>query len=279
MTRAYYRSVFATLAVALFCGLSAPAFAQTAPADDDDAKLRPLEPDFKITNLPTTLPLPVHGGAFELTHRFGGDFRREDFGELAGNLFGIDEGATINFGYRFGLVKHVEVAASRTNFDREIEFQGKYDAFHQDERRPVGLSAIVSIEGGNNFRRDYSPALGVSMSRTLGDVAAVYVDPFWVHNSAGAGASTLGTRDTGFVGVGARVRLMAGTFVVAELSPRVGGYQPGDTQYAFGVEKRVGGHVFQLNFGNSTGGATYGQIARGGAPALFMGFNLSRKFY
>lgn len=262
------------LCLALVLGAAATSFAQTA--DDDDAKLRPLEPDFTVVNLPTTLPLPVHGGEFFLTHRFGGDFRREDFGQLAGNLFGLDEGATIDFGYRFGVAKHLEAAVSRTSAFKAFEFQAKYDAFHQDQGRPVGLSAIVSVEGENNFRENYAPAIGLSISRTLGTAAAVYVDPFWIHNS---GAITGATRDTGFVGLGARVQLMRDTFVVAEVSPRIGGYAPGDALYAFGIEKRVGGHVFQLNFGDSTEGATYGQIARGGSPSIFMGFNLSRKFY
>lgn len=279
MTRFHARSVWAALCAAVCCTLSVSAAAQTAPSEDDDAVLRPLEPDFKIIDLPTTMPLPVHGGDFELTHRFGGDFRREPFGQLAGNLFGIDEGATMSFGYRFGLARHLEVAVNRTNFDKEFEFQGKYDPFHEGGGHPVGLSAIVAVEGGNNFRQDYEPALGLSVSRSLGKVAIVYVDPFWVHNSAGAGAATLGTRDTGFVGVGGRLRVMAGTFLVAEIEPRVGGYKPGNAQYAFAIEKRVGGHVFQLNFGNSIGGATYGELARGGAQSLFMGFNLERKFF
>ena len=255
--------------------MTATSFAQTT--DDDDAKLRPLEPDFKVVDIPTTLPLPLHAGNFELTHRFAGNWRGRDFSDLASDLFGIDEGATINFGYRFGLFKHTEVAASRTNFNRTIQLQGKYDAFHEDQGKPVGFSAIASVEGVDNFSDQFAPALGVSISRTLGKVAAVYFDPFWVHNSA---AATGESRDTGFIGVGGRVRLRAGLFVLAEVSPRVGGYAPGDPLYAFGVEARVGGHVFQLNWGNSTAGATYAQIARGGNPnGLFLGFNLSRKFY
>jgi hypothetical protein len=266
--------VFALLALVLFCAPSVPAFAQSA--EDDDARLRPLEPDFKIINLPTTLPLPVHGGNFELTHRFAGNWNR-DFSDVMADFFGTDEGATINIGYRFGLFKHVELAASRTNFDRTIEIQGKYDAFHEEQGHPVGLSAVVSVEGGNNFSRDFEPALGASVSRTLGTAAIVYADPFWVHNS---GLFTGTTHNTGFIGVGGRLRLRPGMFVVGEVSPRVAGYDPGDMLYGFGVEWRVGGHVFQLNWSNSTGGATYGQIARGGSPnSLFFGFNLERKFY
>ena len=279
MTRVHYRSVLAVVCAALVCGFSARVAAQEPPAEDDDAELRPLEPDFKIVNLPTTLPLPVHGGNFELTHRFGGDFRRESFHQLSSNLFGLDEGAVMSFGYRFGLFKHFEIAANRTSLEKDIQMQAKYDPFHQRPGTPFGLSVIASVEGTNNFDQDFAPALGLSVSRTLGHVAAVYVDPFWVHNSAGLGSASVGRRDTGFIGVGGRLRVRVGLFLVGEASPRVGGYRPGEPLYAFGIEKRYGGHVFQLNFGNSIGGETYAQLARGGAPSLFMGFNLERKFF
>ena len=73
--------------------------------------------------------------------------------------------------------------------------------------------------------------------------------------------------------------MMSTTYLVAEFSPRFDGYAPGDVEYAFAIEKRVGGHVFQLNFSNSQG-TTFGQIAGGGAPLnLHLGFNLTRKFF
>jgi hypothetical protein len=87
------------------------------------------------------------------------------------------------------------------------------------------------------------------------------------------------TRDTGFVGLGARLRIRPTVYVVGDVSPRVGGFQPGEAQYAFAIEKRVGAHVFSLAFANSAA-TTFGQIAGGGFPdALFFGFNLARKFY
>jgi hypothetical protein len=257
-----------------------------APADDDDAKLRLLEPDFNVINLPTTLPLPAHSGNFHLLHRFAGNLRKGDFGDNLGNLFGIDQGATMSFEYRFGLMKHLEAIAARTNFDRNIQFSAKYDAFHQDASRPVGLSVILSAEGGNNFRRDYAPAIGASISRTLVDRIAVYADPFFVHNTA---AATGIDRDTGFLGLGARARIswrglptssvINDTFLVFEVTPRLGGYVIGDAEYAFSIEKRIGGHVFSIVFANASG-STYGQLARGGQPeSLYLGFNLARKFF
>jgi len=247
------------------------------PADDDDSRLRPLEPDFTLVNLPTTLPLPVHAGNFHLTHRFNENLRRDSFSTQASNLWGLDQGATIQLEYRFGIMKHLEAIASRTNVDRDIQFSAKYDAFHQSGSRPLGLSGIVSVEGGDNFQTRYTQAIGAVLSRTLSTVAAVYIDPIWAHNTLPGALDAV--QNTFYVGVGARVRLRPSTFVVGEVSPRVSGYAPGDAEFAFSIEKRVGLHVFSLTFANAQA-TTYGQLARGGSPeTLYLGFNLARKFY
>jgi hypothetical protein len=259
--------------------VASAASASQGEADDDDATIRPMEPDFNLINLPTTLPLPVRGGNFHLTHRFNENLRGVTFGQAASDLFGLDTGATIDLEFRYGVMKHLEAIVSRTNVDRTIQLSSKYDAFHQSASRPLGLSAIVSVEGGNNFKRDYEPALGAVVSRTIAAAAALYVSPIWVHNTlTGTGVTT--KTNTFYVGLGARVRIVPSVFVVGEVSPRAGGsYTPGDSEFAFSLEKRVGGHVFALTFAN-TSATTYGQIARGGNPqSLYLGFNLSRKFF
>jgi len=258
--------------------LASTAAAQPPSEEDDDARLRPMEPDYYVVNVPTTLPLPVHGGNFHLTHRFGLNFRQPGmtFGTAAGNLFGLDSGATIQLEYRFGVIKHLEAIVARTNVDKDIQFSAKYDAFHQAESRPVGVSGIVAIEGSNNFRERYAPTLGFVVSRVIVDRAALFAAPLWVHNSA---ADTGINRDTFFVGLGARIRVVPGWFLVGEMSPRASGYAPGDPEFAFGVEWRVGGHVFEINFSNTTA-TTFGQMARGGFPqSLYLGYNLARKFF
>lgn len=285
----YSRSTAFALFLAFAASTAAPVYAQppaasadpvaqavTPASDDDDEKMRPLEPDYSLVNLPTTLPLPVHAGNFHLTHRFNENLRHDSFGTQASNLFGLDEGATIQFEYRFGVLKHLEAIASRTNVNRTILLGAKYDAFHESASYPVGLSAIASVEGTNNFQENYAPALGVVVSRTLGTAAAVYAAPIWAHNSL-PGSTT--TQNTVYVGLGTRVRLVPSLYVVAEVSPRVSGFVVGDAEFAFALEKRVGAHVFSVTFAN-TSATTYGQIARGGAPeSLYLGFNLARKFF
>jgi hypothetical protein len=261
-------------AAAVTAAASAAAVAQSA--GDDDAALDPAEPDFTLVDLPTTLRLPLHKGEFRLTHRFNGNLRQGTLGQQASDLFGLDDGAVVGFEYRYAVARHLEVAAYRSSFDRTIEFSAKYDAIHQGGAIPLSMSGLVSVEGANNFKEQYAPALGAVVSREIQSRVALYVSPIWVHNTA----AVFGVdRNTFVLGLGGRVRIMSTAYVVAEISPRMVGYAPGQAEYAFGIEKRVGGHVFQLNFGNDQG-TTFGQIAEGGTPqSLYLGFNLTRKFF
>ena len=251
-----------------------------AQATDDDAALQPAEPDYRVINLPTTLRLPLHKSSFELTHRFNGNLRRGDLGDQASNLFGIDEGAVVGFEYRFAPIRHVQLAAYRTGFDRTIQFYAKWDALHQGAGAPVSVSPILSIEGSNNFRDRYAPSVGATISRQIDDVAAVYVVPMWSNNVAPLLNQLLGLKqNTFFMGIGGRLRIRPTVYLAAEVSPRLAGYAPNTAEYGFAIEKRAGAHVFQLNFTNSSL-TTFAQTASGGqAEDLQMGFNLTRKFF
>ena len=245
-------------------------------ADDDDAGLVLAEPDFRVLNLPSTLRLPLYGSNFQLTHRFNGNLRQGSLSGNASNLFGLDQGAVVGFEYRFGIARHLQAAVYRTAIDKAFQFYGKYDALRQSDSIPVSLSALVSVEGVDNFQQRYSPALGLVVSRTAGDRLAVYATPVWVHHTAGILNID---RDTFFVGIGGRARVSSSVYVVGEVAPRASGYSPDKPAYGFGVETRVGGHLFQLNFNNGQG-TTFGQLARGGfSDSLYLGFNLARKFF
>lgn len=265
------------LVFALFFIAAAPALAQTSTTDDDDAALQPAEPDYRLINLPTTLRLPKYKSNFQLTHRFNGNLRRGDLGDQASSLFGIDQGAVIGFEYRFAPVRHVEFAIYRENYDKTIQMYAKWDAVHETKDRPVSVSGLLSIEGGNNFRERYAPSIGATISRQIDDHAAVYVVPMWVHFSTLAGSTA--DSHVFYVGLGARVRIRPTVYVSAEVSPRVAGLKNNETEYGFAIEKRAGAHIFQLNFSNSQL-STFAQTGAGGLPdSMFLGFNLTRKFF
>src|SRR5687768_14388421 len=254
------------------------ASAASAQDDDPDLDLSVSQPDFTIVTLPTTLRLPRFKSAFRVTHRFGRPLGAGDFGDLAGDLFGLDSGAQIGLEYRFGVMRGLQAGIHRTS-NKTIEFFGQYSVV-QEGGSPVGVGVLASIDGTNNFRDVYSPALAVVVSRTLGGRGAVYFEPIFVRNS-NTGPDVAGIdNDTVMLGVAARLRLLATVYLVGEILPRVSGYDPGVTHASVALEKRAGGHMFQLNFSNGFG-TTMGQLARGGFSNddWYLGFNISRKFF
>ena len=268
---------------------AAPAFAQSPPAevppaattqqeDDPDRDINLAQPDFGLATLATNLRVPRHKFVFRMSHRFARPLGQGDFSDLVSDFFGFDSGALIGLELRYGLVKGGQVGIYRTS-DRTIQFFGQYELTSQASF-PVGISALATAEGTNNFSDSYSPGIAAVISREIGDRAAIYLQPAWINNTNPQPKELVDDNDTTVIGVGTRVRVLNSTYLVLEASPRVAGYSPGDTLVSFGIEKRMGGHLFQLNFSNGVG-TTLANVARGGSDAndWYIGFNLSRKFY
>lgn len=270
------RSTQLLLAIALAVTVAPQALAQ----QEDDAVLKPAEPDFTLVGLPTALRLPRFKSAFRVTHRFARPLGAGDFGDLSGDLFGLDNGAIIGLEYRFGIVPNGQIGFHRSSSGKTIEFFGQYGVLRQDRQLPVDISVLVSVEGTNNLQDHHSPAIGAIVSRRFGERVAAYVEPAWVNNTNPLPTALADHNSTLMVGLGARVRVRPTVYLTGEVAPRAGGFRPGVSHGAFAIEKRAGGHVFQLNFSNSWA-TTMGQLARGGfnSSDWFMGFNISRKFF
>ncbi len=265
-----------------------PATAQ-APAraqQDSGLTLNRAQPDFTLVNLPTGLRLPRGKSAFRVTHRFLRALDQGDFGDLLEDFFGFDSGALIGLEYRYGVLPGGQVGIYRTS-NKTIQFFAQYDVYEQRDDMPVGVAALAAIAGTNNFRDSYMPSLGAVVSRLFGDVAAVYAEPMWVNNTHALPRKLVDHNGTFMIGLGARVRIRPTLYLVAEASPRVAGFDPGHAVKAFALEKRWGGHVFQMNFSNSFA-TSLAEIARAGFQTTpvgrvhndwFIGFNISRKFY
>jgi hypothetical protein len=273
--------------------------AQGAPAASAAAQEMPaanvLEVDQTLVNLQTTLPLKRHGSYFHLTHRFARDLRRGDLGDLASDLFSLDNGAIIGLEYRFGITSTLQAGVHRSILGKTIETFGRWDAWRQGDKLPMSVSFKPSIEGQNNLRQDPQPGLSIILSHVHSKWLALYASPSYVHNAHTAtlraeheghthdapgadDADHSSATDTFFIGLGGRVRLLESVSAAVEFAPRVSGYKPAQADWNAGIEKITRGHVLQLNFGNNFN-TTPGMIARGGAAGeVFMGFNISRKF-
>jgi hypothetical protein len=258
-----------------------------------------LELDQMVVNLPTTLPLKRHKSYFRITHRFARDLRRGSFGQLAEDLFSLDNGAVIGLEYRFGITDRVQAGVNRSILGKTIELFGRWDALRQQEGAAFGVSATAFVEGQNNLRLDPQPGVSVTFSRMQGTRLALYATPTFVKDAhtptlrVGHGDHEHAAgeehdeadeipgedkNDTAFVGFGLRLRVRETVSIVGEVSPRIYGYRPDRASWNLGLEKLTRGHVMQINFGNSFG-TTPGQLARGGSTHdIYLGFNMSRKF-
>ena len=257
--------------------------APVSDEDPDDSVLNRSQPDFTLINLPTGLRLPQWKSAFRVTHRFTRPLGEGDFGNLAADFFGLDSGAVIGLEFRMGIVPGGQVGFYRTN-DRTIQLSGQYDLKQQSDSFPLGLAAYFSIDGTNNFKDSYSPAVGLIVTREFKEHGALYFEPIWVNNTNQLPSELVDDNSTFLIGLGGRIRIRPTVYVVGEVVPRVDGFDPGSTAASFALEKRVGGHAFQLVFSN-TFGLTAAQLSRGGIASVddksnwYFGFNISRKFF
>lgn len=283
------KAVPGVFAIALSLATSAAALAQdpapppapqpAAAPEHNDARLDPLQPDFTLVGLPTTLRLPEHKMSFRITHRFTRSLGRGDFGDLLSDFFGFDTGAQIGLELRYGLLPGTQIGINRTS-DRTIELFGQHSFLNERDGAAFSFDVLGTFEGQNNLRDTKSPALGALFSKRAGRFAALYAEPIYVFNTNASPTATGSDQNTFMLGLGGRVRLHSALYAVGEVTPRLAGYKPGVDQVSFGIEGRAGGHLFQINFGNGLG-TTLGQIARGGIDnsSWFIGFNISRKFF
>jgi hypothetical protein len=256
---------------------------------DPDMVLKPAQPEFTIVNLPTTLRVPKHKLAFRVTHRFTRDLTTGGFDDLLADFFGFDGGAQIGLELRYGLMRGWQVGINRTS-DRTIELFTQYNVLRQGDGFFMDVDALATFEGTNNLNDEdpiqptgegiRSPALGVVVSRVFGRTAALNATLAWVNNTNALPSELANHNDTVILGIGGRLRLRPSLYLVGEVTPRIGGDDPGSTLASFGVEMRAGGHAFQMNFSNGFG-TTLAQIARGGIDSdhWSVGFNINRKFF
>src|SRR5262245_3706471 len=256
-----------------------PAAAQAPPvANDPDRRLDPLQPDFNLAALPTTLRMPKNKFAFRVTPRFTRSLGNGNFGDLLNDFFGFDSAAQIGLELRYGLLPGTQIGVHRTS-DKTIEIFGQQSLMQQKaDGHPLSIDVIATFEGLDNMKDQKLGAVGLLVSRKAGKYVALYAEPIFVANT---NFEETGDNNTTMIGLGTRVRIRPATYLIGEWTPRVSGYRPAVDQGSFGIEMRAGGHTFQINFSNGWG-TTLGQLAsRGGitADSWYIGFNISRKFF
>lgn len=255
-----------------------------------DLEVDVLEPDFTLITLPTTLRLPQGKFTFRLTHRFSRPLDgREGDGGLVKNFLGFDSPAIIGIEFRYGLLPGTQVGFYRSN-TRHIQLFARQNILWQRGPRGIGLDIQASLEGLDNLSDDHGGSVQAILSKRLGNRASVYVEPTFVGNVNNAlffhpappelDDDDDGSEDATFmIGLGARLRVRPTVYLIGEFVPRVSGFDDGAHHMSFGIEKRTGGHSFQLNFSNSLGTTPLHQAQGANEDDWFIGFNIARKFF
>jgi Membrane bound beta barrel domain (DUF5777) len=253
--------------------------------------------DDLVFSVPTGRRPVKHGLYINFTHRF--PYEAAFSGPARGaTLLGLDDFAVPAFGVRYGVTDKFSVFAYRAPsiIGRPIELMAAYNFLDEKDGQPFNASVRFSVDGQDNFARNFTENFELLASRSIGKRAQIYVAPtFNIHNRPVLGANSITDAsiyqpcgaplaagidaslkvkpcaDTFSLGVALAVDVRPTVALVAEAIPTLvngtdlGIHRPA---YSFGIQKHIWRHAFTFGFSNSPG-TTVSQ--RAGTRATFLG--------
>lgn len=283
------------LGIVLIIGTSQPLLAQ----DEDLLKLLGEEkPKKERIKYAFKSPRVINGHSMEFLNPGTMDFRiLHRFGQLDKgykNFFGLDQ-ASMRMGFDFGILQNLMVGIGRSTYKKEVDAFLKYAPIRQSTgpwSSPVTLAFVsgITMDGldwADPTRQNFfTSRLGFYFEAIIGrkfsEAFTLQIVPTMVHQNLVA----LETDPNNIyaLGIGGRLKLSQRVAFTWDYShvlvgmPDSGYYHP----LSVGFDIETGGHVFQLQFTNSTGMTektfiteTTGDFFKGD---IHFGFNLSRVF-
>ncbi len=239
-------------------------------------------------NLLTVEPLTKKELHFAIMHTFG---------TLDGgieNLFGLDNGANIQFSFEYAWTEKFSLAASRSSRDKVYNLFGRYHVFQQSQNgsKPFSLS-LAGGAGVNTSRYDFlpepAPTFGERMSyfgqlmfaRKFTPKIAVQVTPIMAYFTDPRSVYQIQGRENFYLALG-----FSGKLKVTDRSSLTLQYIPNlntDLRNNFGIgwDIEAGGHVFQMYFVTSQALNEQYLLAGGNGTIgdeFRLGFNVNRIF-
>jgi mono/diheme cytochrome c family protein len=236
--------------------------------------------DDVLVSLPTGRPTDRHGVYVNFAHRFPYDpaFTGTNRGA---QLFGLDGVAIPSFGVRYGVTDNLSVSVFRAPslINRPIQLMAGYNLIEEKKGGPLNLMVRVSIEGQDNFRKNYTENIEGIISRSITSKAQIYFVPTVSFNDRrlvqpsgflsnqipdvpGVNAFSLGTGLA--IDVRPTVALLAEVIPTLVNGPELGIHRP---VFSFGIQKKIYRHAFTLALTTSPG-TTVSQ--RAGTRASFL---------
>lgn len=290
-----------------------PAKAERGPALSSESY------DYRLVNVPTPKRIVRRSLNLYFTHRFSEPLR--PVSQSGRDLLGLDSFAVSSFGLFYGVTDKLYVSAYRSpicqrGLCRTIELGVGYHLLDEGGRSPLALSTYASIEGEQNFGRNYTYNFQVMLARSVTRYVHLFFSPALHLNANGQRRFDPKAQDffpsepladqfrldkhAGSFGFGVNGRIRPTVSLLFEYTPRVGFklgqvspiFAPGTTritgfrndseaELGFGVEKDIGRHSFSLTFSNTqtTTTSRYNSSNLVLPPGRFIiGFNLYRRF-
>ena len=277
---------------AVFCFAGVSVFAQDDLLNMlDTVSAGPKEHDkvtgmFKTTKI-ISMQTPQTCGAseldFRITHRFGNSGVESNGG--IHTLYGWDAISDVRFSFDYGVTKNFQIGIARNKRDENLDGALKWRFLEQttDNKIPLSICAYsiasltpkseASLYSGADsgwvadsakfahrmvyttqvvFARKFTPWLSVALTPS-------YTHRNYVLGSVNPDNQAVDENDLFSVGAGIRLKVSRSVSILADYFYVISDYRKGNTTdpyynpLAVGIEIETGGHVFHLNFTNSTG--------------------------
>jgi len=241
----------------------------------------------RIINLPTAETIDKRGVLFRVSHRF---FPPLSIGE--DGAYGLDGPAFVLLSLGYAITDRFMITVGRTNLNQEWEAYADYRLFELSESSAVPLSGTLHVGAslvgvdkpeGEVWASRFRFSALFSLSWKVTDRLSLLAVPGFASNTNFMEPDSEGTFS---LGLGGRVLVFDDLSIIGEWVPVLAGYKIFGNGWGLGLEKKIGGHVFQV-FVNNYFGLTAAQFLPGGDLGQFQtrffdrmrfGFNIFRTF-
>ncbi len=232
---------------------------------------------FRLINAQTNETAKKRNLHFNIAHRFG-DLASPGAGIRS--FFGFDAATDIRFSFDYGITDNLQLGIGRSKgvdaYTQLYDANVKYRLLAQttDNKMPVGLTlyGVAAITGRSASTDSTSDASFQNISQRMSYVTQAIITrkfsqsisleliPSWIHRNF---VSFNDENDMFSLGAGARIKLTRRFAIIADYFYNFSKFRMnevdvnGNSLYfdplSLGVEIETGGHVFTINFTNSTG--------------------------
>jgi hypothetical protein len=237
----------------------------------------------RLVNLPTTTTLGKGEFLFRISHRF-----QPPVSSGWDSFFGFDGPAFILFGFGYGITDSLTASLGRSKLHQEWELSVDWSLLEQGRTTSLPISATLHLGGslvsqdepqGAEWSGRFRLNALLSLAHQFNDRFSFLLVPAFSSNTNFWEPSSEGTFA---LGIGGRFMVLNDLSLIVEWIPRLAGYKDFYSGWGFGVEKKIGGHVFQF-FVTDSLGLTASQYLPGGDLRLGdgdfrFGFNIFRTF-